>query len=83
MTDPWVCPNTPRCEHPGLIHDIWDYDDPRPMCCADGCDCGKPTSGLPPLAIGGPEVTTPEHEAAHADLAEHFEDAATWTEETP
>lgn len=36
---------------------------------------------LPPLVTGGPEVTTPEHEAAHADLEERFEDAATWTEE--
>ncbi len=38
---PWTCPNVPPCPHPGLIHDIYDWDDPLPRCCADGCDCGK------------------------------------------
>jgi hypothetical protein len=38
----WLfCPNTPRCPHPGLIHDIDDYDDPKPMCCVEGCGCGQ------------------------------------------
>lgn len=38
----WTCPNTPQCPHPGLLHDVsGDYEDPRPTCCADGCDCGK------------------------------------------
>lgn len=35
---------------------------------------------LPSLATGGPVVTTPDHEAAHAALEERFKDAATWTE---
>lgn len=44
---PWgVCPNTPRCEHPSLIHDVsGDPEDPKPMCCADGCRCGQPEDG--------------------------------------
>lgn len=37
------CPNTPPCEHPAWIHDIDSYDDPKPMCCADGCNCGQST----------------------------------------
>jgi hypothetical protein len=37
----WMCPNEPGCPHPGLIHDIYDADDTRPRCCAEGCDCGK------------------------------------------
>lgn len=36
------CPNVPRCPHPGTLHDIEDYDDLRPMCCAEDCTCGKP-----------------------------------------
>jgi len=41
---PWGrCPNTPPCEHPSLIHDVsGDPEDPKPMCCADGCRCGQP-----------------------------------------
>lgn len=38
----FACPNQPPCPHPGLVHDIEDYSDPKPMCCADGCPCGKP-----------------------------------------
>ncbi|CRK59033.1 hypothetical protein [Alloactinosynnema sp. L-07] len=37
----WICPNIPRCEHPAMAHDVADYADPRPMCCVDGCPCGK------------------------------------------
>lgn len=39
--NPWACPNDPRCPHAGLVHDIYDWDDPVPRCCAEGCDCGK------------------------------------------
>lgn len=43
MTGPgwWACPNDPPCPHSGVIHDIYAPDDPRPVCCADGCQCGK------------------------------------------
>lgn len=34
------CPNEPPCPHPGLLHDIEDYDDPSPRCCVEGCSCG-------------------------------------------
>lgn len=37
----WLCPNTPRCPHGALLHDIEDYDDPSPRCCIEGCDCGR------------------------------------------
>lgn len=41
------CPNTPPCEHPAMIHDVsGDPEDPKPMCCADGCSCGQPTPEL-------------------------------------
>lgn len=37
----WLrCPNNPPCPHAGLFHDIEDYDDPVPRCCAGGCSCG-------------------------------------------
>lgn len=37
------CPNQPKCEHPSWIHDVsGDPEDPKPMCCADGCTCGQP-----------------------------------------
>lgn len=39
------CPNEPRCTHPAFVHDIDTYEDPRPICCADGCSCGKPSGG--------------------------------------
>lgn len=42
MTAWHPCPNEPRCPHPGVLHDIEDYDDLRPMCCAEDCTCGKP-----------------------------------------
>ena len=44
---PWLrCPNTPPCEHPSPIHDVsGDPEDPKPMCCADGCRCGQPDDG--------------------------------------
>jgi len=36
----WLCPNTPRCGHAGVLHGIDDRDDPLPRCCVDGCQCG-------------------------------------------
>jgi hypothetical protein len=44
---PWGrCPNNPPCEHPSFIHDVsGDPEDPKPMCCADGCRCGRPDPG--------------------------------------
>jgi hypothetical protein len=38
-----MCPNDPPCPHAALLHDIEDYDDPSPMCCVEGCDCGQPS----------------------------------------
>lgn len=41
-TPSWAfCPNRPPCSHPALVHDIYDYDDPSPRCCMEGCDCGR------------------------------------------
>lgn len=41
------CPNTPPCGHPAMIHDVsGDAEDPKPMCCADGCSCGQPAPEL-------------------------------------
>lgn len=40
MTDPWICPNVPRCPHPGVVHDIEDLEDQRPACCVEGCYWG-------------------------------------------
>lgn len=40
------CPNSPRCEHPAYVHDIDTYEEPRPICCADGCSCGRSTGGV-------------------------------------
>jgi hypothetical protein len=37
----FACPNTPRCAHPGFVHDVHTLDDPEPQCCAEGCDCGS------------------------------------------
>lgn len=37
----WECPNTPQCRHAGVVHDVEDFDDLTPTCCADGCECGK------------------------------------------
>ncbi len=37
MTKP--CPNG-WCEH--SLHDVYDYDDPYPTCCVEGCTCGQP-----------------------------------------
>lgn len=46
------CPNTPPCDHPAMIHDIsGDPEDPRPMCCIDGCTCGG--TGAKAGASGG------------------------------
>lgn len=36
-----ACPNDPPCPHAGLFHDIYEPSDPRPMCCIEGCRCGK------------------------------------------
>lgn len=43
-TNPWVCPNTPPCPHPGLVHDIEDDEDTSPTCCIEGCTCGRPAT---------------------------------------
>lgn len=35
------CPNAPPCAHLSGRHDVpGDYEDPAPVCCVDGCDCG-------------------------------------------
>lgn len=39
----WLCPNTPPCPHGAALHDIEDFEDTRPTCCADDCACGQPT----------------------------------------
>lgn len=37
------CPNDPPCEHPATDHDFSDDpEDPAPMCCIEGCQCGQP-----------------------------------------
>lgn len=46
QTDIGCCPNTPRCEHPSFVHDVDTYEDPRPVCCVDGCWCGKTAGGV-------------------------------------
>jgi hypothetical protein len=35
----WLCPNTPPCPHAAVVHDIYDWGDPAPNCCIDGCTC--------------------------------------------
>lgn len=35
------CPNSPPCPHGSFVHDIEDYGDPVPRCCAEGCGCGQ------------------------------------------
>jgi hypothetical protein len=35
----WGCPNDPPCGH--YWHDVYDFDDPVPTCCHEGCNCGK------------------------------------------
>lgn len=44
QADVWqYCPNEPRCPHMVWVHDVsGDEEDPRPICCADGCRCGQP-----------------------------------------
>lgn len=66
----WLCPNEPRCPHGAALHDVYDYDDPRPTCCAEGCDCGKPE---PPTrrteqdgGIPNDAITRADWEAARA-----------------
>mgnify|MGYP001560940380 CR=1 FL=1 len=36
----WSCPNRPPCSHGAALHDVEDWDDDRPRCCVDGCQCG-------------------------------------------
>lgn len=43
----WICPNEPRCPHGAALHDVYDFDDPRPTCCAEGCPCGQPQAPAP------------------------------------
>lgn len=38
----FTCPNTPGCAHPSYLHDdSGDLEDPRTMCCVEGCPCGR------------------------------------------
>lgn len=37
-----ACPNDPPCDHPGLLHDVYDAEDPYPTCCVGDCRCGHP-----------------------------------------
>lgn len=37
----WLCPNTPRCPHSGVVHDIEFDDDALPRCTMDGCPRGE------------------------------------------
>lgn len=63
------CPNDPPCAHPGLLHDIEDYADPRPRCCADGCPCGAAAPAPPRLVdwqkLDGWTDCAPPHPATH------------------
>jgi hypothetical protein len=36
------CPNTPPCTHPALVHDTDELNAPQPLCCTQGCTCGRP-----------------------------------------
>lgn len=45
MTNWASCPNDPPCPHAGIIHDIYDFEDEVPTCCAEGCGCGKRPPG--------------------------------------
>jgi hypothetical protein len=36
-----ACPNDPPCPHPALVHDTDELNQPQPLCCAQGCDCGR------------------------------------------
>ncbi|ANZ35209.1 hypothetical protein BBK82_03125 [Lentzea guizhouensis] len=33
------------CPHAFIAHDVWDDEDPMPMCGAPGCRCRKPPVG--------------------------------------
>jgi hypothetical protein len=48
----WLCPNTPRCPHGAVLHDVEDWEDMSPTCCVDGCGCGtqldQPSETRPP-----------------------------------
>lgn len=39
LLGPLPCPIVPPCEHPMVLHDRYSDDDPRYICCADGCSC--------------------------------------------
>jgi hypothetical protein len=54
----WLCPNTPRCGHGAVLHDIEDYDDPLPRCCVEDCGCGAPATA--PAARPADNPTTEE-----------------------
>lgn len=41
----WLCPNDPPCPHGAVLHDVEDYDDPSPTCCAEDCSCGRAAAG--------------------------------------
>lgn len=37
-----LSPGCPTCGHGDAFHDVYDYDDPYPTCCIEGCTCGHP-----------------------------------------
>lgn len=54
-TPPGQCPHHPPCEHPAMAHDVsGDPEDPAPMCCAEGCQCGQV------VGVVSPVPSTPE-----------------------
>lgn len=61
---PFACPNNPPCAHSGTVHDIYAPDDPRPVCCAEGCGCGH-QAGYRPVS-----------DAELAELQRRFEQAS-------
>jgi hypothetical protein len=71
---PWNCPNTPPCEHPSLVHDVsGDPEDPKPMCCADGCRCGQPDPGPDEVAELHAAAGYPDAADEARDLDSEFE----------
>jgi len=43
----WLCPNDPPCGHGAALHDIEDYGDDSPICCIEGCRCGRQVEDSP------------------------------------
>lgn len=61
------CPNTPPCLHARIAHDVEDADDPLPMCCVDGCDCGHDRSRVPE-SNPTPDTAAQEHDGSPTAL---------------